>query len=350
MLFGSKKVVGLDIGSSSIKVAEIEVSRNGAKVLSMGIAPSPSAAFNNGDIHDPDSLSQAIAQLMRDYKIKRKQVALGLSGTSVIVKKITIPRIDKKLLADQVRWEAEQYIPFDVNSISLAYHLIPNSTTPEMMDLLLVAAQNEVVRNYAGVVERAGLELSVLDVSGFALANIFEFNYGRVPGQTIGLLNIGATTTNFVVVYDGEVIFTRDMNVGGQNYTSEIHKDMGISLHEAETLKLSAVRGEGVPDEVHSVMSSTNEALKEEVRNSFDYFAGSATSLSLNQCFFTGGASLTPGLIDSISAATNVRLDPLNPVMRMTPGSKNIAASALTQMGPFISVVLGLALRKAGDK
>lgn len=349
-MFGSKKVVGLDIGSSSIKVAELDVSRNGAKVVSLGILPSPGGAFNNGDVHDADMLSQAIGQLMRDFKIKRKQVALGMSGTSVIVKKITIPRIDKKLLADQVRWEAEQYIPFDVNSISLAYHLIQNSATPEMMDLLLVAAQNDVVRTYASVVERAGLELSILDVSGFALANIFEFNYGRVPGQTVGLLNVGATTTNFVVVYDGEVIFTRDMNVGGQNYTYEIHKDMGISLHEAETLKMSAVRGEGVPDEVHSLMSSANEVLKEEIRNSFDYFAGSAANLSLSQCFFTGGASLTPGLIESVSAATNVRMDPLNSVMRMTAGSKTVLPGSLSDMSPFISIVLGLALRKVGDK
>lgn len=305
--------------------------------------------MNYGDVQDVDGLSMAVRQVISDYKIKRKHAAVGLAGTAAIVKKITIPRIDKKLLKDQVRWEAEQYIPFDVNSISLDYHLIESSGAPDMMDLLLIASQNDVVTAYASVVQMAGLQMGILDVAGFALANVFEFNYGKLPGQTIGILNIGATTTNFVVVHDGDVVFSRDINVGGQNYTYEIHKELGVSIPEAETLKLSAVRGEGVPDEVHSILSSMNETVKEEVRNNFDYFAGSASNLSLAQCFFTGGASSTPGLVEAISQATSVRMEPMNPLMRITPSGKGISPAFLDQTSSYASVVLGLALRKAGD-
>ncbi len=349
VFFSSKKVVGLDIGSSSIKIAELEVGRQGAKLLTFGIVPTPAGAMSYGDIHDIDSLSRVVRQLISDYKIKRKSAAVGLAGTAAIVKKITIPRIDHKLLKDQVRWEAEQYIPFDVNSISLDYHLIENTNTPDMMDLLLIASQNDVVTSYTSVVQMAGLNLGILDVAGFALANIFEFNYGKLPGQTIGILNLGATTTNFVVIHDGDVVFSRDINAGGQNYTYEIHKELGVSIPEAETLKLSAVRGEGVPDEVHSLLSSMNETIKEEVRNNFDYFAGSASNLSLTQCFFTGGASDTPGLIESISQATSVRMEPMNPLMRITPAGKNLSPGFLSQTSTLSAVVLGLALRKAGD-
>ena len=348
MFFNSKKIVGLDIGASSIKMAELEVTRQGAKVLSFGIAPSPPNSFNNGDIQDPESVSMTLRQLIAEHRIKGKHVSMGMAGTAVIVKKITIPRIDRKLLADQVRWEAEQYIPFDVNNISLAHHLIESSVNPEMMDLLLVASQNQVVSTYAQTVQGAGLSLSVLDVSGFAIANVFEYNYGKLPNQTVGLLNIGASTTNFVVVHDGDVVFSRDMNIGGQNYTYEIHKELGISLPEAEALKLSAVRGEGVPDEVHSILSSFNETLKEEIRNSFEYFAGSASNMSLTQCFFTGGASGMPGLIESISQATKVRMDVLNPLNRIVSG-KSVSAALLKQTAAFSSVAFGLALRKAGD-
>ena len=330
-------------------MAELEVGRQGAKLLAFGIAPSPASSFNNGDIQDPESIAMVVRQLINDHKIKRKAVAMGMSGTSVIVKKITIPRIDKKLLGDQIKWEAEQYIPFDINNISLAYHLIESTPNPEMMDLLLIAAQNQVVLTYSRVVEGAGLNLSVLDVTGFALANIFEYNYGKLPGQTVGLLNIGATTTNFVVVHDGDVIFSRDMNMGGQNYTYEIHKEMGVSLAEAEALKLSAIRGEGVPDEVHSVLSSSTELLKEEIRNSFDYFVGTASNLSLGQCFYTGGASGTVGLVESISQATHVRMEPLNPLLRIAPGGKNINPVFMDQISSYSAVVLGLALRKAGE-
>lgn len=330
-------------------MAELEVSRQGAKLLSFGIVPTPANAMNYGDVQDVDSLSMAVRQVITDYKIKRKHAAVGLAGTAAIVKKITIPRIDKKLLKDQVRWEAEQYIPFDVNSISLDYHLIESSSASDMMDLLLIASQNDVVTSYASVVQMAGLQMGILDVAGFALANVFEFNYGKLPGQTIGILNIGATTTNFVVVHDGDVVFSRDINVGGQNYTYEIHKELGVSIPEAETLKLSAVRGEGVPDEVHSILSSMNETVKEEIRNNFDYFAGSASNLSLAQCFFTGGASGTPGLVEAISQATSVRMEPMNPLMRITPSGKGISPAFLDQTSAYASVVLGLALRKAGD-
>jgi type IV pilus assembly protein PilM len=347
VFFGSKKIVGLDIGASSIKMAELELSRAGAKVLSFAVSPSPPNAFVNGDIQDSESLSNTIRQMVLEHKIKRKHVSTGMAGTAVIVKKITIPRIDKKLLADQVRWEAEQYIPFDVNSISLAHHVIETGN-PEMMDILLVAAQNEVVGNYTQAINGAGLNLAVLDVSGFALANIFEFSYGKLPGQTVALLNLGATTTSFVVVHDGNVVFNRDMNIGGQNYTTEIHKELAVSMPEAEALKLSAVRGEGVPDEVHSIVSSGNESLKEEVRNSFDYFAGTATNMGITQCFFTGGASGTPGLMESISQAVGIPMEPLNPFMRMS-GSKNLTPTYFEQVSPFAAIALGLALRKAGD-
>lgn len=349
VFFRSKRVIGLDIGSSSIKITELEMGRQTAKVLSFGSMPTAVTQFNNGEIQDQDSLGVAIRQVLMDHKIKTKSAAVGLSGTSAIVKKITIPRIDRKLLADQVRFEAEQYIPFDLNSISLAHHVIESTSTPESMDLLLVAAQNEVVNAYTNLVHAAGLSLAILDVSGFALANIFEFNYGRLPGQTVALLNMGATTTNFVVVHDGDVVFSRDMNVGGQNYTYEIHKELGISLPEAEALKLGAVRGEGVPDEVHSLISSVSETVKEEIRNCFDYFAGTSSSLAIGQCFFTGGGASTPGLMEAISQATSVRFEPLNPLLKMT-GSKAVSPDFFPQLAPFATISLGLALRKAGEK
>jgi len=193
------------------------------------------------------------------------------------------------------------------------------------------------------------LTLGVLDVTGFALANAFELNYGKLPGQTMGLLNIGATTTNFVVVHDGETVFSRDINIGGQNYTYEIHKELGVSVPEAEALKISAIRGEGVPDEVHSLISATNETVKEEIRNNFDYFAGLSANLTLTQCFYTGGASGTPGLVESISQATSVRMDMLNPFQRVTANSKDLTPAFLSQVAPLASVALGLGMRKAGD-
>lgn len=349
MFFSANKVIGLDIGSSSIKIAELDVGRSGAKLTNFGMVQTPANALSGGDITDPYALALAIKGLCTEIKTRRKNVSVGMSGTAVIVKRITIPRIDLKLVAEQVKWEAEQYIPFDVNSISLAHHVINPKENSETMDILLIAAQNELVTTYHTVVQSANLKLGVLDVSAFALANVFEFNYGRTQGQTVGLLNLGAAISNFVVVSGGEVVFSRDMPIGGQNYTSDIHKEMSVSIGEAESLKLSAASGGAVPDEVHRCLASTTEMMTEEIRNSFDFFAGSSGGLSISQVYYTGGAASTPGLMRNVNQATRINLEWLNPFLRIQSANKRISNMYLEQISPFCAISLGLGLRKVGD-
>jgi type IV pilus assembly protein PilM len=348
MFFGSKKVLGLDIGSSTIKIAEMNVSRSGAELQAFGFAPTPVGAINAGEIANPSALSLAIATLIGEIKTKRKKVSIGMWGTSVIVKKITIPKIDRKLIADQIRWEAEQYIPFDVNDIALSHHVIENSSAMESLDVLLIAAQNSMVYQYSQTVKESKLELSILDVSGFALANAFEANYGVRPAETIALLNIGAGNTNFVVVHNGEVVFSRDMPVGGFNYTHEIQKDMGISATEAESLKLSAVAKGEVPPEVHTIIASSNEAMTEEIRNGFDFFAASTAGLTISRCYFSGGGSGMPGLMEKVAQMANLSTEKLNCFKKVT-ASRNLNPSYLAQINPFAPIAMGLGLRKAGD-
>src|SRR5690606_32780194 len=144
-----------------------------------------------------------------------------------------------------IKFEAEQYIPFDVNEINLDFTVLKNKNqSAETMDYLLIAAQREFLFKIAEVIETAELECSIVDVSGFALANTFIFNHSERVGETIGLINCGAGVTNFVVMEDGEVVFARDIPVGGLNFTNDIHKQMGVSLEEAEALKISASTGQ----------------------------------------------------------------------------------------------------------
>jgi type IV pilus assembly protein PilM len=349
VFFGAKKVVGLDIGTSTVKMAELDVGRGGAQLLSFGFLPTPPGAVGGGDIANVQAVSELIRALGQQTKIKRKSACVGMWGTSVIVKKITMPRIEKKLIAQQVRWEAEQYFPFDPNEISLAHHMIQSPGGAETMDILLVAAQNLMVTQYSQTVVGAGYKLDVLDVSGFALANTFELNYGKIPGQTIALLNIGAGVTNFVVVHDGDVIFSRDIPFGGGNYTMEIHKEMGITLPEAEALKLGAVTGGEVPEQVHSIMKSVNDMMVEEIRNSFEFFSASSAGFTITQCFYTGGSSSIPHLIAAASQTIGVPFEPINPFVKIRP-ARGMSPEYLQQIGPFASVVLGLAMRKAGDE
>jgi len=349
MFFNSKKVIGLDIGTSSIKLAEMDVSRKGAQLLSFGFAPTPPNAVLGGDIIDISSVGMAIQSLLLELRTKRKNVATALWGTAVIVKKITIPRMDKKLVKDQIRFEAEQYIPFDINNISLAHHILSTSGSPDTLDILLIAAQNELVNQYTQVIAGAGLNCSILDVSGFALANSFELNYGRMIGESIGIFNFGAAITNFVAIQNGEIIFCRDIPVGGASYTNEIHKAMSISVTEAEALKLSAGSRREVPDEVHSIISATNEAVMEEVRSSLDFLSATSNGISLNRCFYTGGSSATSGLIETIAKATDITMEAFNPFVTVKANPRKFSAEYLEQIRSFAGVATGLALRGVGD-
>ncbi len=348
VFFGSKRVVGIDVGSSSIKIAELELSKNGGILKSFGYLPTPPGSAQGGDISNLQLVSQAIQRMLRQAGIRSKNAAAALYGTAVIVKKITIPKVDLKLLDQQVRFEAEQYVPFDLNEITLAYHVLKNSAQPDTMDLLLVAAQNALVGQYANVVLGAQLGMNVLDVAGFALANTFELNYGRLPGETIALLNVGATVTHFVVVHDGEVVFVRDLPVGGSQYTMEISKELGISFQEAESLKLSAVAKKEVPPEVHTVMSTVNDTMTDEMRNSFDFFSASVSGLTISKCYYTGGGAAIPGLVPQVAAAAQISFDPLNPFLRVRPGNA-VSPPMMNQLSPFSSIVVGLAMRKLGD-
>ena len=347
MFFKSKKLIGLDIGSSSIKVAEMDISGNKASLVTFGTVPTPFGALNSGEISNSEGLSSAIRGLISSLRTQRKSVCTGLWGAGVIVKKITIPRVDKKLIGDQLRWEAEQYLPFDINTISLGYHIInPNSKT-ETMDVLLIAAQHETVNQYRNLVSSIGFELAVLDVSRFALSNIFEMNYGRLA-DTVGILNIGSSVTNFVVLSQGEPIFSRDIVIGGFNYTNEISKDLGITLPEAESLKLSAGPAGSVPEEVQKIISMTNEMVTDEIRNSVEFFVGGNNGAGLTRCFITGGSSNIGGLSQTLQQAVNIPMEVLNPFLKVKAG-KNFNSQYLQQIAPLSAVAMGLALRKVGD-
>ena len=349
MLFKSKKVIGLDIGTSSIKLAEMDFNGKGAQLISFGFAPTPPNSVSGGEVVDIASVGMAIQSLVGEVKSKRKNIATAMWGTAVIVKKITIPKMDKKLVRDQIRFEAEQYIPFDINNISLAHHILNTSASPDTMDILLIAAQNELVNQYTQVIEISGLHCSVLDVSGFALANSFEVNYGRIPGEVVGILNFGASITNFVVLQHGEVIFCRDIPVGGANYTNEIHKAMGVTIPEAEALKLSAVSKREVPDEVHSIISATNEAVTEEIRSSLDFLSATTNGIQLSRCFYTGGSSATSGLIETVSRVSGVPMQPFDPFLKIKANPKKFSPEYLAQISSFAGVVTGLAMRQVGD-
>lgn len=350
MFFGQKKIIGLDIGSTSIKLAELDVSRKGATLQSFAMTPTPPQTMAGGDIVEPTAISEAIAQLVQEVKSKRKSVASGLWGSSVIVKKISVPAMDEDLLSEQIRWEAEQYIPFDINEVNIEYKVLKSlGQNGETMELLLVAARHDSIFRMIETVSASGLNCEILDVSGFALANCFEANYGVIEGQSLGVLNLGSTVTNFVIVESGEVTFCRDIPIGGAHYTSEIQKGMGMSLQEAESMKISASMGQPVPEEVTSLINQSHESIVEEISSSIDFYLSTSQGNPISQCFVTGGGSRISGLVSFMSREVKIPCEIFDPFLNVAVNDKNLSPQYASEIRDFASVAVGLGLRKPGD-
>jgi type IV pilus assembly protein PilM len=348
LFFNSKKTIGLDLGSSSIKLAEISVSKGIATLENFAFVQTPQAGFVNGDITDTYLIGESVKSLHKEQKFSRKNACIGMWGSSTIVKRITMPKTDAKSLKDQIKYEAQQYLPFDISQVTLEYHVLPFSTSSDQMDILIVAGQNESISKYIEVAAYAELKSSIIDVSSIALANIFEFNYGKFS-EPIGLFNFGSNSTQFVVVFQGEVIFARDIPVGGFHFTNEIAKNMGVTQEEAEGLKMAQSAQTEVPENTRTFMNMALDYVTEEIRNSIDFYSASSSDLYLSRIYYTGGASLTSGLIDHLADALKMNFESLNPLINVRSGNKKLNPHYLTQITPFIAVSLGLALRETGD-
>lgn len=350
MFFSSKKLIGLDLGSSTIKVSELDVSRRSAQLAGFAMAPTPEGAILGGEIQNPGQISDVVRGLVSELGSNRKNASVGLWGTSVVVKKIAVPKMDEKLIGGQIRWEAEQYIPFDINEVNVDYKVLKDiSSAPESMDVLLVAAKKDAIFMYQDIVQGAGLQPAIIDLSSFALANGAAWSDASLMDQTVAVLDMGASVTNFVVLCRGEVIFYRDIPVGGLTYTSEIQKAMGVSINEAEALKVGASQGGANPEELLSAIRSCHDVVIEELQNSLEFFANTTPGLSVQKILYTGGGFRVLNLIQEAQQRINVPIEPFNPLAKINPKSKKFTADFIEEIRVLGSVALGLGLRKVGD-
>ena len=348
MFFTSKKTIGLDLGSSSIKLAEVSVSKGVATLENFAFVQTPQAGISNGDLIDTFLIGESVKALHKEQNFSRKNACIGMWGTSAIVKKITMPKIDAKSLKDQIKYEAQQYLPFDISQVTLEYHVLPFSSSPQQMDILIIAGQNESINKYLEVAAYSDLKCAIVDVSCLAFANVFEFNYGKF-NEPVGLFNFGSNSTQFVVVFQGEVIFARDIPVGGFHFTNEISKNMGVTLQEAEGLKLAQSEQVEVPENTRAYMNMALNFVTDEIRNSIDFYAASSADLYLSKIYYTGGASLTSGLIDHLAYTLKLNFEIFNPLIKIKASNKKFNPNYLSQITPFLAVPIGLALREVGD-
>ena len=299
------------------------------------------------------AIVQAIQELIAQQKVKTREVAIGVRGHSVIIKKISMPRMTQEELDESILWEAEQYIPYDVKDVNIDTQILtPEGDAAGQMEVLLVAAKKDMINDYSSVCAEAGLTATVVDVDAFAVQNAFEASYELSPTDTVVLINVGATVANINILTRGITTFTRDITMGGNAFTEEIQKQLGISYDEAEALK---VGGQGetdavVPQEVERVIQGVAEQMGGEIQRSLDFFASSAADSRISRVYLSGGTARIPALFKVIEARAAVPVEILNPFKNIEIDNRKFDAAAILAGAPAAAVGVGLALRRPGDK
>jgi type IV pilus assembly protein PilM len=347
--FGSQGLLAVDIGTSSIKLAEIQVSRKQSTLSRFQVVSLPPGAVEGGEIRDALTVGQTLQGALSQRQFKRKQAVSAVWGSSVMIKKITMPRVEEKFIKDSIRFEAEQNIPFDPAEIALD-HVRLTSKGTEGIDVLLVAGKQENIFQVVGVLEEAGLKCAVVDVGSLALANSYEANYGKSPG-IVTLINFGAGVVSFVVIENGEVQICRDLPIGGATYTTEISKTMRQSYTEAESMKLSAAMGQPTPPEVMEIIGAVNEQVIDDIAKTFEFVSTvGGLAVGQGQVLVTGGAIGTPGLLEGLERSIGLRPEVFDPFLRVRPDGKVMQSDYVQQIRNVAAVAVGLGLRQAKEK
>ncbi|HEU4428807.1 MAG TPA: type IV pilus assembly protein PilM [Myxococcota bacterium] len=355
MLFSfgkTKSIVGLDIGSSCVKAVECAVKSKGIEIVKVGVAKLPPEAIVQGAFLNSGAVVSAIQEAIASAGIKSKQVATAVSGHSVIVKKISLPAMSREELDESIRWEAEQYIPFDINEVNLDFQIVEGSETEGQMDVLLVAAKKDLIDDYTQVITDAGLQPVVIDVAAFAVENAFHANYESSSDEVVALVNIGSQVVNINIVSRGAPAFTRDISTGGNAYTEEIQKALSVSWEEAERMKIGGSRHEEsqdvVPQEVEDSIRQVTDTVLGEISRSLDFFAATAAESRISRVLLSGGGSQVSGLEAAFQGKTNLPVERLDPFARIVAAG-SLDARMLEEIGPCLAVATGLALRRVND-
>lgn len=344
-----KDLIGIDIGSSSVKLVHLKDTKSGYQLVSLGMVPLSSEAIIDNTLMDSSSVVASIKCLIGSLGIKTKDVACSISGNSVIIRKIVLPAMPSEELEEQISWEAEQYIPFDINDVNMDFQILsPDVIDPSKMNVLLVASKKDIINDYVSLFTEAGLQLSVVDIDSFAVQNAFELNHDVELGEVHALVNVGASVMNINVVKDGITLFTRDVQMGGNLYAEEIQKQLGLSTVEAEQVKILATDKRSQQLEI--VLSKINDVLSQEIRRSLDFYNSTANDEKICKIFMSGGCIKVHGLMDSVSSRLSIPVEQINPFTHIKISDKEFDLDYLNEIGPMMVVPVGLAIRRVGDK
>ncbi len=345
MFFGGKGTIGLDIGSGYLKIVQLKDTKGGYELELFDMLPLPPELIVDGSIIDSLRLVDSLKELARKAKIKARDATISIAGhASVIIKRVSLPEMSEDELFESIKFEAEQYIPFEIDDVDLDFQILGPKEEPGQMDVILVAVKKDIISEYISVVKEAGFNCQIVDVNAFALENIYEINYEIEPDKNVALVNIGASTINMNVLKGGISVFTRDSAVGSNLHTEVLQREFSLTFEVAERLK----RGEPVenvsPQDAFSVMELASEEIISEVNRSLEYFHEDILEIVLS-----GGCALIRDFPNLLAEKIRVETKLMEPFKNIKI-PKNLDLSYIQEMAPMAAVATGLALRRPGDR
>jgi type IV pilus assembly protein PilM len=352
MIWGKKKnVIGLDIGCSSIKLVELKEDKNGFKLQNLALSPLPPEAIVDGALMDSVTIIDTIRDAVTTSRIKTKDVVTSVSGHSVIVKKISLPFMTEAELEESIQWEAERYIPFDINDVNIDFQIFGSTPeNPEVMDVVLVAAKKDIINDYVSVIMECGLNPVIIDIDSFALENMLAINYDIDKEEAIAIANVGASITNMNIIKNNISAFTRDIFKGGNQVTEEIQRQLHVDHEEAEKIKVGAKVDLTSQPIIQNVLKTASESLAVEIGNSLDFFQSTTTYEKIAKIYLSGGGSKIKDFDIILQQQIGIPVEVVNPFKKVEYSGKNFDMEYLREIGPIMAVGVGLASRKVGDR
>lgn len=351
MVFGKKdQLIGLDIGSRSIKAAKIIETKRGRTLKNFGIVDIAHGAIEEGAINDPEAVAESLKTLFKSYNIKDSNVAVSIGGYSVIVKKITVQAMAEEQLQETIQFEAEQYIPFDISDVNLDFQILgENESNPNQMNVFLVAAKKEMVDDYINLVNLAGLNPCIVDVEAFALQNTFEANY-NIQNENIALIDIGSSKTSLNILKDNASVFMRDVSLGCGQINQKIMSLIDCSFEEAEQLKFGETSDKLSYDDLKGITSSVVADWCTEIRRALDFFYSTYPEDQIKRIVLSGGGANIAEFRQLLSTEASAEVESINPFQNFQIDDKSFDDAFIKKIAPQAAISMGLAMRKVDDK
>ncbi|RMH00246.1 MAG: type IV pilus assembly protein PilM [Deltaproteobacteria bacterium] len=348
----ARHCIGLDIGTSAIKLVQLRSTRKGFVLQNYGVEPVPPQAIVDGNVMAPGPVVDAIRNLVKRIHLRGKDAAIAVGRNAVIIKRVVMPHLEGGALEEQIEWEIRQNIPFNRDEVTCDYEVLVERTPQDQMEVLLVAAKNEVAQQYVQVTREAGLNPAVVDASALALTNAVEASVGLSKEESVAIILAGATHSTISIVVKGVPAFHREVNVGGNTYTEAIAQRLAVSAESAEAYKVGGATTstpDVVPQEVHRILAQVSEQIAGEYQRTLDFFMSDALVGNLARIHLAGGTALVPQLAKAIQVRARIPVEIVDPFVNVAADPRRFDLDYLRVHAPMLAVAFGLALRRPGD-